>query len=84
MPKTIEAVFDGETLRPTEPLDLEPNTSYRISIELPPAPAGEPGDAWDELEALAGTVEAPVDWAREHDHYLSGAPKGGGMEVSRC
>ena len=32
-------------------------------------------DAWDELEALAGNVEAPRDWAREHDHYLYGAPK---------
>jgi hypothetical protein len=31
--------------------------------------------AWDVLEALAGTVEAPSDWSSEHDHYLYGSPK---------
>lgn len=75
MTKTIQAIFDGETLRPTSPLDLVPNTSYRIAIELPVPRTGEPQDAWDELEALAGTVEAPRDWAQEHDHYLYSAPK---------
>ena len=75
MTKTIEAVFDGEILRPTSPLDLEPHTRYRISIELPaPQTAKEP-DAWDELEALTGSVEAPSDWAQQHDHYLYGTPK---------
>ena len=24
---------------------------------------------WDKLRALAGTVEGPEDWARNHDHY---------------
>jgi len=33
------------------------------------------GDAWDVLEALTGTVEAPPDWSDEHDHYLYGIPK---------
>ncbi len=75
MTKTINAVFDGETLRPTSPLDLEPHASYRISIELPSPPSGEAAGAWDELESLAGSVDAPRDWAREHDHYLYGAPK---------
>jgi AF2212-like len=75
MTKTIEAVFDGEILRPTSPLDLEPNTSYRISIELPSPTAAEAPNAWDELEARVGSVEAPRDWAGEHDHYLYGAPK---------
>jgi hypothetical protein len=27
------------------------------------------------LEKLIGTVEAPSDWAAEHDHYLYGTPK---------
>ncbi|MCP3956631.1 MAG: antitoxin family protein [bacterium] len=75
MTKTIQAVFDGEALRPTSPVDLEPNTSYRISIELPAEKAAEAPGAWAELEALAGSVEAPEDWAREHDHYLYGSPK---------
>ncbi len=75
MTKTIEAMYDGEALRPTTPLDLEPNTSYRISIELPSPSPTKARDAWDELEALTGSLEAPQDWAQEHDHYLYGAPK---------
>ena len=34
-----------------------------------------PGNAWDVLESLTGTVEAPTDWSAEHDHYLYGTPK---------
>ena len=26
----------------------------------------------DALETLIGTVQAPSDWAAEHDHYLYG------------
>ncbi len=32
-------------------------------------------DAWDVLDTLTGTVEAPEDWAAEHDHYIAGSPK---------
>jgi hypothetical protein len=32
-------------------------------------------NAWDVLESLTGTVEAPNDWSAEHDHYLYGTPK---------
>ncbi len=31
MSQTVEAVFDGEVLRPTEPLQLEPNTRALIT-----------------------------------------------------
>jgi hypothetical protein len=34
-------------------------------------------DAFDVLEALTGSIEAPADWAAEHDHYLYGTPKRG-------
>jgi hypothetical protein len=44
----------------------------RLADVLPPAAEG---DAWDVLEALTGTLEAPQDWASEHDHYLYGTPK---------
>jgi hypothetical protein len=33
------------------------------------------GNAWDVLDSLTGTVEAPADWSAEHDHYLYGTPK---------
>ena len=32
-------------------------------------------DAFDVLEKLTGTVEAPEDWAVQHDHYLYGTPR---------
>lgn len=34
-----------------------------------------PRDAWDVLESITGTIEAPSDWSAEHDHYLYGTPK---------
>lgn len=136
MAKTITVVFDGETLKPSAPVDLEPDRSYQVTIESssPVPAAGTPrevsirdiarearvsvatvsrvlkgvgpvaeeirdrvtaaverlnyvphgsaspvesrsDDAWSELSALAGTVEAPPDWAVQHDHYLYGSPK---------
>lgn len=33
------------------------------------------GNAWDVLEALTGTIEAPSDWSIQHNHYLYGMSK---------
>lgn len=73
MSETITGVFDGQVFRPDSPPNLKPNTRYTITIE-----AVEPvakGNAWDVLEAIPGTVEAPSDWSSEHDHYLYGTRK---------
>jgi hypothetical protein len=72
--KTMTAVFDGHVLHPESPADLEPDTRYLVIVESI-APSATTADAWDLLESLAGLVEAPSDWAGEHDHYLYGAPK---------
>jgi hypothetical protein len=32
-------------------------------------------NAWDVLESMTGTIEAPSDWSINHDHYLYGVPK---------
>ncbi len=32
-------------------------------------------NAWDVLESMTGTIEAPPDWSINHDHYLYGVPK---------
>jgi hypothetical protein len=72
MTKTITATFDGEYLRPDNPVDLQPNQRYLITIE----PETEtPESGWSAIEALAGTVEAPADWSIEHDRYLYNSPK---------
>jgi hypothetical protein len=33
MQQTIRAVFDGQVLRPQDPVDLEPNVTYVVIIE---------------------------------------------------
>jgi hypothetical protein len=75
MYKTVTVIFDGQALWPETTLDLEPNTRYVVLVEVTPPENGEEGDAWDVLEALTGTVEAPSDWTSEHDHYLYGTSK---------
>jgi hypothetical protein len=75
MSQTITAVFDGTVLRPDTKVNLRANNRYIITIvELPTATAAKQ-DAWDILETLTGSLEAPIDWATEHDHYLYGTPK---------
>ncbi|WP_330203506.1 hypothetical protein [Cyanobacterium sp. Dongsha4] len=32
-------------------------------------------NAWDTLEEMAGSIDAPEDWSKEHDHYLYGTMK---------
>ncbi len=61
MIKKVTVVFDESVSSPDAPLDLTPNTCYVIVIqELISAPVE--GDAWDVLEAMMGTIEAPPDW----------------------
>jgi hypothetical protein len=80
MSKVITGTFDGQVLKldsPADVGDLEPLTRYRITLELlsETVPESPGGDAWDLLMSLAGTIEAPEDWAAEHDHYHYGTPK---------
>jgi hypothetical protein len=75
MSQTITAVFDGTVLRPDTKVNLRPNNRYVITIAEMPSLPPVAGDAWDVLEALAGSIEGPADWAAEHDHYLYGTPK---------
>ena len=73
---TLTVIFDGSVFHPETALDLEPNKRYQIQIiskETSEEKRGE--NAWDILESLAGTIDAPKDWANEHDHYLYGTTK---------
>jgi len=74
MSQTISMIYDGESLRPSGPLNLERNRPYLVTIEDAPQAPGV-GDAWSELDTLVGTVDAPPDWAKEHDYYLYGSAK---------
>jgi hypothetical protein len=73
--KTVTVFFDGHVFKPEQSLDLEPNARYQITVRAVEQVAPEGETAWDVLERLAGTVDAPPDWSEEHDHYIHGAPK---------
>lgn len=61
MSKIIEATFDGEVLRVDEPLDIEPNTRVRITIER----MGQPKNGADSFldTALSLNLQGPPDWS---------------------
>jgi hypothetical protein len=76
MLEKVTVTYDGSAFYPETHLNLEPNTRYTIQI-ISPEQQTEATDknAWDMLEDMAGTYEAPEDWSSEHDHYLYGTPK---------
>jgi hypothetical protein len=55
----------------SDPLQQQVLTFIQTLRQPPPA---EP-NAWDVLESLTATIEAPADWSSEHNHYLYGTPK---------
>ena len=73
MTRTITVIFDGETLRPIEPVDLRTNTEYRVTIEDTEGP-GESDRPLMQFLDLAMGMGIP-DLAEQHDHYLYGTPK---------
>ncbi|MEX0727062.1 MAG: antitoxin AF2212-like protein [Planctomycetaceae bacterium] len=70
MIKTIDAVFDGQVLRPDDPLELEPNTRVRITIETVPPETPKSGSFLDVARSL--NLDGPPDWAENIDEYLYG------------
>ena len=69
MSQTVEAVFDGEVLRPTEPLQLEPNTRVLVTLEV----QENQGEAKSFLQvARSLELEGPADWSAHIEDYLYG------------
>ena len=70
MSKTPEAVFDGEVLRPDEPLELEPNTRVRITIETRTHQERKGRSFLSTAQSL--NLEGPADWSERIEDYLYG------------
>ncbi|MCL4490193.1 MAG: antitoxin family protein [Chloroflexi bacterium] len=70
MIKTVEATFDGQVLRPDEPLELEPNTRVRITIESTTTEGGKPASFLRTARSL--NLEGPSDWSAKIEEYLYG------------
>jgi predicted DNA-binding antitoxin AbrB/MazE fold protein len=70
MSKTIEAVYDGQVLRPEGPLELQPNTRVLITIEES-TKAGPKAQSFLRT-ARALNLEGPPDWSTRIEEYLYG------------
>ncbi|HJP90569.1 MAG TPA: antitoxin family protein [Pyrinomonadaceae bacterium] len=70
MNQTLEATFDGSVFRPDKPIELEPNTRVRITIE--PASTSEPESESFLQVAQSLNLEGPSDWSSHLDDYLYG------------
>lgn len=74
MTKTIRAVFDGETLRPTQPVDLRANHVYVLTVEAESSDRSAPDEDIYPLTAI-GQLSADMgvaDLAERHNHYAHG------------
>jgi hypothetical protein len=80
MTTTIDATFDGEVFRPTQPVALEPNTPVKLTVETaaPPkaaeAATTKTGKPYSFLDALRSMQidDGPPDWSANVDKYLYG------------
>lgn len=71
MARTVRAVFDGEVLRPDQPIDLRPNTAYLVTIGPEVAAQGVLDEEPHPLTAIGRlAVDMGVtDLAINHDRY---------------
>ena len=69
MNELLSVTFDGSVLTPDQPLKLERNRRYLITIV--PEQVAPVQNAWDLLENLTGTVEAPEDWSVKYKGIAS-------------
>ncbi|MDT4895182.1 MAG: hypothetical protein QOH25_259 [Acidobacteriota bacterium] len=70
MSKTLEAIFDGEVLRPDEPIEMEPNTRVRLTIESVNVSEKEPKSFLQTARSL--NLHGPSNWSERLDEYLYG------------
>lgn len=70
MSQTLEATFDGNVFRPDTPVELEPNTRVRITIEAAEALAHAPESFLEVARSLR--LQGPPDWSSRLDEYLYG------------
>jgi predicted DNA-binding antitoxin AbrB/MazE fold protein len=70
MSQTLDATFDGSVFRPDRPIELEPNTRVRITIEPTPISEHEPESFLRVARSL--NLDGPSDWSTRLDEYLYG------------
>ncbi|MGH2459528.1 MAG: hypothetical protein ACRDIY_11765 [Chloroflexota bacterium] len=71
MATTIRAVFDGKVLRPEQPIGLQPEKTYEITIEREVSPGEGPGSDEYPLTEIARIARdlGVENLSTEHDRY---------------
>jgi hypothetical protein len=76
MAQTVRAIFDGEVLRPQQPVNLQANTTYVVTIESEAPMGAELDDDSEEYPlTLIGRFATDLgitDFAARHDFYAHG------------
>lgn len=70
--KSYEAIYDGQVIRPDEPLKLEPNTRIRITVTPVKVKPGAIKKNSFLAVARALKLSGPTDLAENLDDYLYG------------
>jgi predicted DNA-binding antitoxin AbrB/MazE fold protein len=66
MELTFEATFDGEVFRPTEEVNLKPNTKVTVTVDKT-----KTGKLLSSLEFMASLKpDSPSDFSKNIDDYL--------------
>lgn len=68
--QTLEAIFDGTTLHPELPLNLEAGTRVRIIVESVLPATGQPPKTFLQT-AKSLQLQGDPDWSEDIDRYLS-------------
>jgi hypothetical protein len=70
MSMTLTATFDGQVLRPDEPLLLPANTKVRLTIE-PSKPSSAGASFLRTARSLK--LDGPPDWSERLEDYMYGS-----------
>jgi len=73
--KTLIVTFDGQVLCPEEPVDLEPNVHYIVTIERKEEKPLVPSNRAFRRILERATNLGISDLAEQHNHYLYGTEK---------
>jgi predicted DNA-binding antitoxin AbrB/MazE fold protein len=68
MTTTLDAIYDGEVLRLDEPIELEPNTRVRITIETSKPIIKKKRSFLQTARSL--NLQGPSDWSARFEDYL--------------
>ncbi len=72
MVMTLDATFDGKAIQLDEPIDLEPNTRVRVTMERVEPKLGEAYSFLDFLASLE--LEGPADMSERIEELSEGFP----------